>query len=282
MLRLLTPLVIAEAPVLDGWTWHSSKPPSPLFDKSNRIGLLNGNDLGAQEIWVTATPDDETETFHLVFWSPRFAELAEGEVEKIVSLFLDSAFGEEASRALFETFQIGEDQLADSISFLELPEHVRGIAAERNWTLGAEQMFAYSFEEPLGDFPRGDIHGGMTELPDMAGGWFEAGGPVNHPMPGAGVHFAFLQFPLDVDVVDLTETTIEFKFDRAWARRQEIVDAVKSSLGGHGRVTGQAWGSEFDYIDLLLIDGERSLQLVENALASVGIEDWESFPFTNR
>jgi len=265
--KLLAARIVAQAPELPGWTWHASKPANPDF-ASIRIGI--GDDsLGPDEIWTTATPDPENKAFHLTVWSPLFAKMPEDAVWQILGLFVDQAFGEERGENVIAGVEIGDGQLADSFPFTELPEHVEKVMAERGWTTQAMVGMAYELEPPIGGFARADIMVGVTSLPDVSLEYLDQGKAIKHPYPKVGLRFDFVRIARGHDV---DEHTLQ--------RRYMIEDALEEALGPRGVKTGGATGLGHDYIDLMLLDGEGSAEIVSEVLDAKRVDNWDLLSFT--
>ena len=130
----------------------------------------------------------------------------------------------------------------------------------------------YHAREPNNLVPRADIIAGITCNQKLVFEHREADGEIEDPLDGTGALFAFVQFPVTI-LPPGNEAehrgSIEDSFNRV------LMDADS------GRAIGGGTGSDA-YIDLVIFDGDRSIQLILRTMKDMGMPKGSSLQFFGR
>jgi hypothetical protein len=258
--QLLALYWASRAPRLDGWTFYASRQPSPPeIIESMRINF-EGQELNPLEFWLTPTIDEEEEVVDLMVWHPLYASVNEDEKRLGAFLvFLDEILGEYGTSNWIGEVTPSDKQLADAIPLTELGGFIEKLEFEKGWQklLPGEGCVAYEREDPQNRFPRDDIFVGSTTLYDLILDYDEAEADLEDPLAGTGADYVFVS--MDVRL---------FPEGQQMETRDVIENALAAAfkLEQSGRVLGGAFGTQFAYLDLMLFDGQKSVQTVERVL----------------
>jgi hypothetical protein len=258
--QLLTLYWASRAPRLNGWTFYASRQPSPPeIIETMRINF-EGQELNPLEFWLTPTVDDEEEAVDLAVWHPLYAGVPEEEARLgAFMVFLDEVLGEYGTSTWIGRVSASDQQLADSIPLTELWAYIDNLESEKGWEkfLPGEACTAYQHEEPQNRFPRDDIFVGSTVLYDLILEYAQAQGDLEDPLDGTGADYVFVS--MDVRL---------FPEGQQMETRDAIENALAEALKAEqsGRILGGAFGTEHVYLDLMLFDGQNSVQIVERVL----------------
>ncbi|GEM_PF-501248 len=259
--QLLALQWLSRAPGLPGWTFYASRPTGTISGISIEIG---GISFSAKEIWVTPRIDRENECFDLTFWHPAWETLEESQKYRVTFLFLDEALGEYGTGWWIGRIDFGKDKLAHSFPLEELAGHMRDLSAAEGWKkyLPGECTTLLRFKEINGAYPRSDTFTQATVAPALIRDYFDADGDLENPLAGTGADYVYVSLP----------NHLLPKGDEV-AKRGEFEDALNDALapGGLGRWIGGAQGRERFYVDLLLVDGVRSMDAVVATLRQLKV-----------
>lgn len=254
--QLLTLQWLSKAPVIEGWTFYAARQPDDI--KGHVINMYDMR-FDPKEIWVTPTVDEQSKDIDITVWHPAWERLAEKQKSTVTFLFLDEALGEYGTGWWIGQIKFGKELLSASFPLEELADYAAITARERGWKKYApgESWTLYEIKKTSGDFPRADIFSLSTAVPRLFGDYMDAGGNLEDPLSGSGADYVYVSiessfFPKGCEVT----------------KRGEIEDAIEAALKefSGGRSIGGALGSKRGYIDLLLFDGKRSLQAIQQAL----------------
>lgn len=263
---------LSRAPRLRGWTFHASREAGAIDNISIKIGGVN---FSSKEIWVTPTIDREGECLDLTFWHPSWENMEKAEKFRVTFLFLDEALGEYGTGWWIGHIDFGKDKLAASFPLSELPAHIREIAAAEGWKKypPGECISLLRFDEIDGVFPRSDTFTQATVIPPLIRDYFRAKGSIEDPLPGLGADYAYVALPSHILPKGEEVST-----------RSEFEDRLDAALkpSGLGRCLGGALGREQFYIDLLLMDGTRSLDAVTTTLRDLKVPSGTMIEFFAR
>jgi hypothetical protein len=248
--------IVAQAPSLPGWTFYSSRQPSPTFAE----GSMNiaGQKVSANEIWVTPDIDEDAEEIDLVCWTPVFQDLPEGSRGQITFLWLDEALGELNVTQRLGSIDIHGDKLAESFPLTELPEYVSKIEKEHQWksVILGEAYCTYTVEKRADfkpQFLRSDIFTGTSLLHRLSEEHLAEDGNPPSKLSKWGVDFIFVALPRNI-----------FSKGSEIDERGEIEDTLQQAFDfdKSGRVLGGASGDENLYLDIAIYDGKKAIDLV--------------------
>jgi hypothetical protein len=267
--QLLSIYWLAQAPKLNGWTFYAARQPSSIRGQRLEIG---GSSFDPLEFWVTPALNREDEKLDILVWHPRFDSIAERERWTVLFLFLDEVLGEYGTQQWIGEIKLDQKRLADSIPLEELREFTLRVQAETGWKKGppGEIGVLYQMQNQHDRFLRGDVVTGTTMHPRLINDYLKAEGELEDPLKGTGADFVFVAF--DAGILP--------KGDEAGARGR-IEDALDHALNtsASGRLLGGAWGRTNAYIDLLLLDGTQSVQIVLDTLREQGVPTGSSINY---
>ena len=266
----LTSYWLKRAPKVDGWHFYSSRQPSTALDGAAiRIGDF---ELKASELWLTPAIDEEKEQLDITAWSPIFAEIEERVAFQVLFLLLDEALGENGVSQWLGHIEMKDDQLAESFPLSELPEQLEIFKEKFEWKkFPLEETYTlYRFKNPEKGFPRQDLITLNTQNPRVTLDYIEAEGCLDDPIDNTGASYCFIQIPMS----QFTEKK-QVDIRAAWE------DALEESLSKEqaGRILGGGLGTEFAYIDLLIFDGDRSMELIKQTLDQHEARQYRIIPF---
>ncbi len=259
--QLLTQQWCALAPAISGWTFHASRQAGPIAGQTIRIGETT---FDPREIWVTPLVNQEAQKIDLTLWHPACEQLGRNGFLPIVFLFLDEALGEFGTEQWIGSIELGQGRLAESFPLAELADHVSATAQQEGWKKypPGEATSLYSFEEPLGNFPRGDLRTQITRVPPLQLNYLESKGQLADPLAGTGADYLYVSIGIEY-----------FPAGQQSRVRGEIEDALEAALEAEssGTLIGGGFGTERGYVDLLIFDGARSLEIVRNTLRAFSL-----------
>ena len=178
---------------------------------------------------------------------------------QILFLLLDELLGEYGTENWIGTIDVGDEQLGDAVPVAELPGIIEAAKETYGWNKPPppETLSLYKLSDPPGGFLRGDVFVGNTAYTDLINQWLHEKGPIDDPFEGTGA-----------DAVFTSITTALLPKGEEVTTRSAIEDAVHERLASEqaGCNIGGATGSECFYSDYLLFDGQRSVDLLREAL----------------
>lgn len=247
---------LAQAPVIEGWTFHAARQPDEI---KGRVIEMHGLRFDPKEIWVTPVIDKEEEKIDLTIWHPSWERLEDRQKYSITFIFLDEALGEYGTGWWIGEINLSKDRLSESFPLEELASYVTGTAQKHEWKKfpPGECWTLYTIKDVEGDFPRADIFSLSTAVPKLLNQYMNSKGALEDPLGGTGSDYLYVSISKDF-----------FPKGGEVKKRGEIEDALTASLEktAAGRVIGGALGSERGYIDLLVYDGARSLETIRQTL----------------
>lgn len=263
---------LQRAPAIPGWTFYASRQSGPI---KGRIIEIYGLKMDPKEIWVTPEINAEHECINLTMWHPLWESLSDSQRWTIVFLFLDECLGEYGTQWWIGTLDFGQDKLAHSFPLEELEGFVSETVARNEWKKypPGESFTLYKVEPEEGAFPRSDLFSLSTSAPHLFRDYMESNGAFDDPLDGSGAHYVYVSidgsyFPKGAEV----------------DKRAEIEEALDAALKAEqsGRYLGGGFGNGRGYVDLLILDGARSLALIEKTLKDLQVPSGSSIEFFDR
>jgi hypothetical protein len=254
--QFLTQYWQGRAPKLPGWTFYPARQPGELGSI-----VLDGSQLRFDpiEIWLTPFLDDQDEEIDLTVWHPLFARMTEKQRWMVVFLFLDEALGEYGTQERIGELKLNNERLAQAIPLAELAGFVAQTENAKGWKryIPGECGSTYRINDDESSYPRSDVFVGSSTNISLIREFIKANGQLPDPLAGTGADFIYVAFP-----------ATHLPKGEEVAVRGRIEDALGESLrsAASGRLIGGAMGRRNAYIDLLVFDGNKSLELVREVL----------------
>lgn len=256
-----------QAPAIKGWTFFPAKQATnPENLKGIAIQLRGSKQLEAEKLTVATLFDEERNVFDITCSHPEFKGMPDQERNFLLMLLLDEALGEFGVVQYVGNIDFGPPPPnSKSMSIVEFPTFLEHARKYHNWEPRSIMNSYTLYELPHQNTkrPRADSIGGTSLVPDIVGEYIERGKPLkDNSLKNLGAEIAYLQFPTsNLDEEQLIDS------------RSKIEDAIHESLENQqsGRTLGGAIGTRNSYIDLLLIDGENSREIVMKCVKQFGL-----------
>lgn len=255
-LQLLALHWLSLAPTVEGWTFHAARQAGPI--KGHTIAIA-GLSIDPKEIWVTPSLNEGEEKFDLTIWHPLWPQIEKRLQWQIVFLFLDEMLGEYGTGWWVGEIRLENDRLTDAFPLEELREVAEETSKKENWKKYPPGECYSGFKvEPSGkSFPRSDLLTLTTATPVLFQEHREAKGKLKDPLENTGADYLYVSIPKDFFLPG-QEVDMRYKL-------QASLDAVLGSQAS-GRCIGGGMGLQQVYVDLLVFDGQRSLDLIVDTL----------------
>ena len=267
--QLLTQFWLSQAPTLSGWTFYASR--QPMYIRGHLL-KMDELDFDPIQFWLTPVVDREEEKVDITVWHPLFDQMQEKQRWTVLFLFLDQVMGEYGTGQWIGEINLNNARLAESMPLHELNDFVKNLAMETGWKKypPGEVWSVYSFEQPQNRFVRDDIVTGCTSHLKLLNDYLKAQGNLSDPLAGTGADYVFIAFAADSFPKGEESTT-----------RGKLEDALGEPLkaAASGRLLGGAHGLQSGYIDLLLLDGRNSLDLVQKIIRDAAMPGHPSINF---
>lgn len=262
--QLLAEYWLSQAPPVDGWTFYSSRQPSPQQQLSG-LGVEVGKEkrVDAENLMLDTQVDEENQVIDAVVWHDSLSEVPQEHHAQILFILLDEALGEFGTQTWLGEIQIQPfDHGPHTRTLVELPAFLKQVERYHRWEK-LPPLETYSMYEVAEqhDFPRGDTLVGTTCIPHVVFDLLENQGILpEDPLADTGAEFVYLAVDSSV-----------FPDGKQSEVRGDIEDALTDRLAqdASGRVLGGAFGLHASYIDLILFDGDRSRELIQSTLADL-------------
>ena len=250
--QLLTRYWAECAPKLSGWTFYPARQPTGIDGYCMEV---DGHQFGFAEFWLAPTIEEDRKRVRINVWHPYFGKLEDGKRWNLLFLVLDHLLGEYGVEQWIGTIDVSTDKPAGAIPIKELPALIAELQNREGWKKHppGEEAGVYEIKNQHDAFPRGDVFVGSTTHLGLINDYMNANGQWNSPIAEYGADFAYLSIP--------GSWLLPGKEVEA---RGKIEDALDAALRDEksGRWLGGAMGRRNAYIDLLLLDGKRSRDLV--------------------
>lgn len=252
---------LSQAPAIPGWTFYASRQSGPI---KGHVIEMDDLRIDPKEIWVTPTLDREAQNIDLVVWHHAWEHIPEQKRWTLVFLFLDEVLGEYGTQWWVGEISFGNDRLADSFPLEELGDYVADTIRTAGWKRSppGTEWTGYSIKPSETNYPRSDLFTLTTSAPALFRTYMKEKDAMSDLLEGSGADYVYVSierafFPKGEEV----------------AKRGEVEDALDAALKprNSGRLLGGGLGSERGYIDLLIYDGVRSLEILRTTLKQVGV-----------
>ncbi len=255
--QFLTKYWLDQAPELEGWTFYSSRQPGEAGSGFS-IGI-GEHKFEFGSLWVSAKPDLENESVDLAAWHPLFSEVDKEVRSTVLYLILDEVLGEFGTDLWLGTIETTDTELADSMPVSELREYIHELELKEGWQKSdpTETYSLYELPEPDDEFLRSDTVTGTVRNMALINKYLNSHGEMEDELEGSGAEFVFVAFDSAV-LPDGEETDFRAGIED---RLEDVLMKEKSGL-----ILGGAIGRNLTYMDLLIFDGDRSLQLIKDEL----------------
>lgn len=259
--QLLARYWLSQAPEIPGWTFYASRQAGPI--KGHVIELQDLR-IDPKEIWVTPSLDRDAQKIDLTVWHHAWEHISEKTRWTIVFLFLDEALGEYGTQLWIGELTFGKDRLANSFPLEELASYVTDSVGQEDWKRGlpGDEWTLFKIKPSEVDYPRSDLFTLSTAAPQLFRTYMDEKEAMPDLLAGSGADYIYVSierafFPEGAEV----------------AKRSELEDALDNALRSQksGQLIGGGLGSERGYIDLLIFDGLRSLEIVRTVLAELNV-----------
>ena len=265
--QLLAEYWRSRAPRIPNWTFYASRQPTSPEDLAEMSIHINDQDsVNAADLMFKTKVDEEKEVVDIVAWHPAFADVPEQNQFQILFLFLDEALGEFGTQTWLGEVEIEPFENAENArSLISIPKFIEQMNNYYKWEK-QPPLEAYTvYEVPhQNQHPRGDTIVGSSCIPHVIFEYIENEGMLEvNSLAGTGAEFAYIAIESSV-----------FPEGQQMDVRANIEEALNETLVKNlcGRTLGGASGVNESYIDLLLLDGENSRQLVMKTLDDLQLE----------
>lgn len=256
--QLLAMFWHSQAPELSGWTFYCARQPGSIQGVRMDIG---GKVFNPIEFWITAIPNRDGEKVDLVVWHPLFGDMREKDRWTVLFLFLDEVLGEFGTQQWIGEIKLNDQKLADAMPLQELNQYLKKVETETGWKKlpPGESGVVYQMKQPHQRFLRSDVIAGSTTHYQLVEEYLDAEGELSDPLAGTGADYVFVSF-------DAKFLPAGRQSEARGIIEDALIKAMK--LDSNGRLLGGAFGTQNAYIDLLLFDGNNSLETVRRVLMS--------------
>lgn len=243
---------LSQAPPIKGWTFYADRQAGPIKGHRIRMGDVS---IDPKEIWVTPSINEDRKCVDLTIWHPLWPQLEKSQLWTIVFLFLDEALGEYGTQLWTGGIRLENDRLTDSFPLEELPDFIQEVVMKEGWkkALPGEGYTLFEVTPSDESSPRSDLLTLTTATPNFFHDYWEANGKMEDLFGGLGADYLYVSIRRDFlpagEEVD---------------KRYELECALDTALKSHasGRCIGGGLGRERAYVDLLIFDGQRSLDII--------------------
>lgn len=259
--QLLAEYWRTQAPSVKNWSFFASRQPTPASQLIElEIGIDEQHSIAASDLMISTNVDQENEHIDIIAWHPFFADLPSDNRMQILFLLLDEALGEFGTTTWIGDISTGPVfNLPNQCSIVDLPRFIDQVHAYYKWDkLSPLESFSVYELKEQSRHPRGDTIAGSTRIPNMITEFIERKGRLRHnPLKDTGAEIAYVEIHGSV-----IEPGAEVE------TRSRIEEAIDDALTAQqaGLTLGGAFGTQFSYIDLLLLDGAKSKEIIDHTI----------------
>ena len=275
--QLLADYWLSQKVELRGWTFYESRQPSRNLE-SIALEIEGLGRVDTESMLIQTEVDEQREVLDIVAWHPLFERIPQDHYAQLLFLLLDETLGEFGTQTWLgkiDTEPLSSEQLDGRRThrLMDLPKFIKNIQRYHGWEklspLRSYTGYSIRRQQPV---LRGDTVAGTTCIPNLVFELIEEGGRLDEdPLDQTGAELAYLQI----------DGAVFPRGDEA-GTRHNIEEALEEDLEPNrlGRPLGGAAGQESSYIDLLLIDGQRSRDAVDAAMDRLELSNryrWHDF-----
>ncbi len=259
--QLLAKYWLSRAKEIPGWTFYASRQPSSHGElQAMAISVSDQQQVDSDSFMLQTNVDDEEKVIDIVAWHPALEIVPQEHHYQILFLLLDEALGEFGTQNWLGEIKIQPiDEGAETKSLTQLPEFIAQVNRYHQWEkLPHLEMYTLYRIEDQRDGPRGDTIVGTSVIPNVVGKYIHHQGKLpEDPLEGTGAQLAYVSINSDL-----------FPDGKQSEVRGNIEDAIDEALAEQlaGQTLGGAFGSKQTYIDLLLVDGDNSANIINETL----------------
>ncbi|NNE00290.1 MAG: hypothetical protein HKN47_23475 [Pirellulaceae bacterium] len=265
--QLLAQYWCDQAVAIPGWTFYASRQASKGEDlQSMAIAVGEQEQVDSDTFAIKTTVDDEQKLIHIQAWHPALENVPQEHHFQILFLLLDEALGEFGTQMWLGEVKLGPiDDGEETRSLTDLPAFIEQVNQYHKWEkMPPPKTYSlYRFNEQR-DGPRGDTVVGTSIIPNVVGNYIHHQGKLpEDPLEGTGASLAYIAIDGAI-----------FPDGKQSEVRGNIEDALEEALDkqSSGRVLGGAFGVNEAYIDVLIVDGENTRQIIEKQLHDLQLD----------
>jgi len=256
-LQFLTEYWLSKAPKLKGWTFYSARQAGNLGGFIDIKGLK----VELKAMWVNTVVNNENEKIDITIWHHNFPDIEENDRHMITFIILDEVLGEYGTDNWIGEINYSDQAMKESMPVAELKDYVHQLHSETGWKKYAptEVYSSYKIPELEKTFPRSDTFIGTTANFNLVRDFLYAEGVMESPLEGTGADFVYISCNCSI-----------LPKGREVDFRGDIEDVLCEALEaeGYGKVFGGATGHQNFYVDIVIFDGEKSLDIIKSVLCA--------------
>ncbi|MFK7769524.1 MAG: hypothetical protein AB8B55_20090 [Mariniblastus sp.] len=255
--QFLTEYWKSRAPELKGWTFHASRQPGNLTPEMEFE--IAGMKYCFVDAFISTQVDEESERVNIQFFAQPLADAEDNLKHHVMFLMLDEVLGEYGTGQWINDLEFTQAKPDDAISILKLRDVLHDLELQHGWEKlpPTESGSVYEVPEVAESFARSDTLFGSTVNFSLIAEHLDSQGETPDLLEGSGADFVYVSFDSsllpDGGQVDY---------------RANIADQIGALLEAEfvGVHLGGAFGAINSYIDFLLFDTARGMEIIETSL----------------
>ena len=268
--QFLTAYWYDSAPSIPGWTFFAAR--QPAKDPSKFSISIGQESYNIAEIWLVLAINEAEQKVDISAWHPHFSGLEDNARYQILFLWLDEVLGETGTEQWIGQVDFSTEKFAEAIPLLEVREHLDSITEQYGWQKPSpENCYSYyEISEDIADFPRSDTLSGNTCHMQLVNEFIESEGDLPDLLTGSHADFVYIQFPAsflnpgeEIELRDMIE--------------QNINKFLNDDESGHS--IGSATGRECIYLDFIIFDGLKSIEVMLEAMLESQLPEGSSIHY---
>ncbi len=256
--QFLTRCLIDMCPDIPGWLFYPAKQPSDIEKLTGmKVQVSEQVSASPETLFILPVLNEDSKKFDIKVFNEAFKILPEKDCVFITFLLLDEALGEYGTELFVGGLETVKEPLEGSIDLLTFRNRVEGYKLEIEFDAETtpDQLYSiYQVRPPEKEeyALREDVFLVSTSNVETFHNYRQ-----KNVLADYGASYIFI-------VLDLSQ----FDMDNYLEQRDEISDKIDLEMqnSNDGFVVGYATGKVNCYIDLIIFDGENSIQALKNAL----------------